>query len=81
MVDDLRWNCTKFNSLQRSEALRIQVDTGGVKLLGSRRRALAALSRVAAVLAVVLVPLVLVLVVLLPLLSILDGRNRKKKAH
>lgn len=47
------------------------------KLLGTRRRALAALSRVAAVLAVILVPLVLVLVVLLPLLSILQRKTRQ----
>lgn len=50
-------------------------------LLGTRRGALASLSRVAAILAVILVPLILILVVLLPLLSILEGIKTDKKNH
>lgn len=49
-------------------------------LLGTRRGALASLSRVAAILAIILVPLILILVVLLPLLSILEGEKDKNKS-
>lgn len=49
---------------------------GRAGLLGTRRGALASLSRVAAILAVILVPLILILVVLLPLLSILERKTK-----
>lgn len=81
IVGDLKLYKNNNDQLQRSEVAGVRGRRRcRRKLLGTRRRALAALSRVTAVLAVVLVPLVLVLVVLLPLLSVLEETREERKS-
>lgn len=85
IIGDLKRNCTKTENEFIAEVRGVGEETGRIRsrcrrrLLGTRRGALAALSRVATILAVILVPLVLVLVVLLPLLSILEETRKRKR--